>query len=129
MKIIAKNRKAVREALAHEGWRFSVVTSAKEFKEHRNACKMLHLPSGSESDCRVRSIRERLLRPIPWELHSWSFPRWLSFISKDARKKLQNHLPIAAEFCLKHGFVFLVGDVWADRVNGRWRVHRADAPA
>jgi hypothetical protein len=26
-------------------------------------------------------------------------------------------------------FDFLVGDVWAERVNGRWRVHRADGPA
>jgi len=129
MKAISKNRKAVREALAQEGWRFSVVSSSEEFSEHRNACRMLTLASGGESDCRVRSIRERLLRPIPWELRSWSFPRWLSYVSKSARKRLQNHLPIAAEFCLTHGFIFLVGDVWAERVNGRWRVHRDDAPA
>lgn len=129
MKLITRNRKAVREALAQEGWRFSVVCSTKEFQDHRESCRILTLPSGSESDCRVRTIRERLLRPIPWELRSWSFPRWLSYISKSARTNLQGHLPIVAEFCLTHGFIFLVGDVWAERVNGRWRVHRADGPA
>ena len=129
MRAISKNRKAVREALANEGWRFSVISSSKEFQQHRDSCRTLTLPSGTESDCRMRSIRERLLRPIPWELRSWNFPRWLSYISRAARKKMQNHLPIAAEFCLVHGFIFLVGDVWAERVNGRWRVHRADGPA
>ena len=129
MKAITRNRKAVREALRDEGWRFSLVSSVKEFHTHRDSCRLLSMPSGSESDSRVRSIRERLLRPVPWELRSWTFPRWLSYISKDARKRLQPHLPIAAEFCLTHGFIFLVGDVWAERVNGRWRVHRADAPA
>jgi hypothetical protein len=130
MKAITKSRKAVREALAQEGWRFSVVSSVKDFDAHRSACRTLTLPAGSESDNRVRSIREELLRPIPWELRSSGmYPRWLSYVSKGARKRLQNHLPIAAEFCLTHGFVFLSGDVWAERIGGRWRVHRADGPA
>ena len=129
MKAITRNRKAVREALAQEGWRFSLVSSVREFDEHRNSCRTLTLPSGTESDCRMRSIRERLLRPLPWELRSWMFPRWLSYISKDVRKKLQNHLPIAAEFCLIHGFIFLLGEIWAERIAGRWRVHRVDGPA
>jgi hypothetical protein len=129
MKAISRNRKAVREALRGEGWRFSLTSSVEEFSRHRHNCRILHLPSGDESDSRVRSIREELLRPVPWELRSWSFPRWLSYLSRTARKKLQNHLPIAAEFCLAHGFIFLLGEVWAERVNARWRVHRADAPA
>ena len=129
MKAITRNRKAVREALRGEGWRFSTVSSVAEFEGHRNSCRTLTLPSGTESDCRMRSIRERLLRPLPWELRSWMFPRWLSYISKSARKKLQNHLPIAAEFCLTHGFIFLLGDIYAERITGRWRVHRTDGPA
>jgi hypothetical protein len=129
VKAIAKNRNAVREALANEGWRFSVISSTKEYQQHRDSCRMLSLPSGTESDSRVRTFREELLRPIPWEIRSWYFPRWLGYISKAARKKMQHHLPIAAELCLTHGFIFLVGDVWAERVNGRWRVHRADGPA
>jgi hypothetical protein len=69
------------------------------------------------------------LREIPWELRGQPFPRWLSYISKEARKRLQPHLPVAAEFCLTHGFIFLVGEVWAERNAGRWRLHRTDAPA
>ena len=129
MKVISKNCKAVREALAHEGWRFSLVSNLRELKEHHHTCRGLILPSGSESDNRVRSIRERLLRQLPWELHGQPFPRWLSYISKDARKRLQPHLPVAAEFCLTHGFIFLVGDVWAERSARRWGLHRPDGPA
>src|SRR5712692_8755450 len=129
MKVISKSRKAVREALAHEGWRFSLVSHLRELKEHQDTCRGLTLPSGSESDNRVRSIRERLLRQLPWELHGQPFPRWLSYISKDARKRLQPHLPLAAEFCLTHGFIFLVGEIWAERQAGRWRIHRTDGPA
>jgi hypothetical protein len=129
MKAISKSHKAVREALAQEGWRFSLVSSVEEFKKHRNGCRTLTLPCGSESDNRVRTIREQVLRPIPWELRGEPFPRWLSYISKDARRSLQQHLPIAAEFCLAHGFIFLLGEVWAERNAGRWRVHRTDGPA
>ncbi len=129
MKAISKNRRALRETLAGEGWRFSLVSTLKEFHEHRDDCRGLTLPAGSESDCRVRSIRERLLRQLPWEIRGQPFPRWLSYISKDARRRLQPHLPIAAEFCLIHGFVFLAADVWAERNAGRWRIHRADGPA
>lgn len=129
MKAISKSRKAVREALAHEGWRFSLVSSIKELHQHRDACRGLGLPAGSESDCRVRTIRERLLRALPWELRAQPFPRWLSFISKEARRRLQDHLPVAAEFCLTHGFIFLVAEVWAERNAGRWRIHRPDGPA
>lgn len=129
MKVISTNRRAVREALAKEGWRFSVVSGMGDLREHRDACRGLALPAGSESDCRVRTILETLLRQLPWELRGQPFPRWLSYISKDARKRLQPHLPLAAEFCLIHGFVFLVGEVWADRSAGRWRVHRAEGPA
>src|SRR4029077_12692005 len=52
-----------------------------------------------------------------------------SFISKSARKRLQPNLPLAAEFCLIHGFIFLVGNVWAERQGGMWRTHREDGPA
>ena len=38
-------------------------------------------------------------------------------------------MPVAADFCLVHGFVFLVGEVWGERRNSRWRIHRADGPA
>src|SRR6266481_1696591 len=123
MKAISKDRKAVREALAQEGWRFSLVSSLKEFKEHSNSCRTLTLPAGSESDNRIRTIREALLRPVPWEFRSQPLPRWLSYVSKAARKRLQLHLPIAAEFCLAHGFIFLLGEVWAERTAQRWRVH------
>ncbi len=129
MKAITKRRKAVREALAGEGWRFLLVSSAEELKRHRDSCRRLDLPAGSESDSRVRSIREGLLRQLPWEIRGQPFPRWLSFISKEARKRLQPYLPVSAEFCLTHGFVFLVGDVWAERTARVWRVHCADAPA
>ncbi|GEM_PF-1855810 len=129
MKAIEKSSKAVREALSREGWRFSLVSSVKDLNAHRRTCRHLTLPVGGESDNRVRTIRERLLRQLPWELRGQPFPRWMSYISKDARRRLQPNMPLAAEFCLIHGFVFLVGDVWAERVNGRWRIHRADAPA
>lgn len=129
MKAIEKSSKAVREALAREGWRFSLVSSVKELNDHRRTCRHLTLPVGGESDNRVRTIRERLLRQLPWEIHGQPFPRWMSYISKEARKRLQPHMPLAAEFCLIHGFIFLVGDVWAERSAGRWRVHRVDAPA
>ncbi len=129
MKAISKNQRAVRDALAQEGWRFSLVSSVKELTEHRNACRTIVLPAAAESDNRVRTIREQCLRQIPWELQRKRSSRWLSYISKDARKRLQPHLPLAADFCLIHGFVFLVADVWAERSAGRWRVHRADGPA
>jgi hypothetical protein len=129
MKAISKSRKAVREALAQEGWRFSLVSSVQEFHQHRNACRTLDLPAGTESDNRLRTIREILLRPIPWDFRRQTSSRWLSYISRDARRRLQPHLPIAAEFCLAHGFVFLVGDIWAERLASRWRVHRPDGPA
>ena len=129
MKAISKSRRAVREALAHEGWRFSLVSHLRELKEHQDTCRGLTLPAGSESDSRVRSIRERLLRQLPWELRGQPFPRWLSYISKEARKRLQPHLPVAAEFCLTHGFIFHLGEVWAERNAGRWGIHRADGPA
>ena len=129
MKAISKNPRAMREALAREGWRFSLTSSLADLNEHRKACRGLTLPVGSESDGRVRTIRERLLRQLPWELRGQPFPRWLSYISREARKRLQPHLPLAAEFCLIHGFIFLMGEVWAERQAGRWRVHRTDAPA
>lgn len=129
MQAISKSRRAVREALAAEGWRFSLVSAARELAEHRDACRGLTLPAGSESDCRVRTVRERLLRQLPWELRGQPFPRWLSYISKEARRRLQPHLPVAAEFCLIHGFLFLAGEVWAERNAGRWRIHRPDGPA
>jgi hypothetical protein len=129
MKIVARNRHAVRQALSNEGWRFSVTSSLKELRQHRLTCRALHLPGGTESDCRVRSIREALFRQIPWDVRGQAFPRWLSFVSKDARRRLQPHLPIAADFCLMHGFVFLAGEVWAERTGGRWRIHRLDGPA
>jgi len=129
MKVITKNRKAVREALAQEGWRFSLVSSVEELQRHHDACRTLTLPAGYESDSRLRTIREELLRPVPWEFGRQSSSRWLSYISRDARKRLQPHLPIAAQFCLAHGFIFLLGDVWAERHQGRWRMHRTDGPA
>lgn len=129
MKAICKNQRAVREALAREGWRFSLVSSLADLNKHRNTCRHLTLPACNESDNRVRTIRERLLRQLPWELRGQPFPRWLSYISKEARKLLQLHMPLAAEFCLTHGFIFLVGEIWAERQNARWRIHRPDAPA
>lgn len=129
MKAICKNQRAVREALAREGWRFSLVSSIADFNKHRNTCRHLTLPVGNESDNRSRTIRERLLRQLPWELRGQPFPRWLSYISKEARKLLQLHMPLAAEFCLTHGFIFLVGEIWAERQARRWRVHRTDGPA
>ena len=129
MRAISANRRAVREALAHEGWRFALVGSPGELKRHRDSCRTLTLPVGNESDNRSRTIREGLLAQLPWEVRGQPFPRWLSYISKSARKRLQPNLPLAAEFCLVHGFVFLVGNVWADRQGGRWRTHRADGPA
>lgn len=129
MKAISKSRKAVREALAEEGWRFTLVGSVRELVAHRNSCRRLNLPAGSESDSRVRTIREQLLRQLPWDLQGQSLTRWLSYISRQARKRLQPHLPIGGEFCLSHGFVFLVGDVWAERNANRWGVHHTEGPA
>jgi hypothetical protein len=129
MRAISANRRAVREALAQEGWRFALVGSSEELKQHRNSCRTLSLPVGSESDSRSRTIREELVAQLPWEVRGQPFPRWLSYLSKSTRKQLQPNLPLAAEFCLVHGFVFLVGNVWAERQNGRWRPHCADGPA
>jgi hypothetical protein len=129
MLAISANRRAVREALANEGWRFAIVGSREELNHHRESCRRLYLPVGYESDNRSRSIREQLVGQVPWEVRGQPYPRWLSYISKAARKQLQLHLPLAAEFCLRHGFTFLVGNVWGERMNGRWRVHRADGPA
>ncbi len=129
MRAISANRRAVREALAREGWRFALVGSSEELKQHRNSCRTLSLPVGSESDNRSRTIREALIAQLPWEVRGQPFPRWLSYISKSTRKQLQPNLPLAAEFCLIHGFVFLVGNVWAERRNDRWRPHCANGPA
>lgn len=129
MRAIRLNRKAVREALRQEGWRFALSHSLTEFKRHRDACRSLTLPVGSESDNRVRTVREQLVRQLPWDMREQPFPRWLSYISKSARKRLQPHLPLACEFCLIHGFTFLVGELWGERQGNRWRVHRADGPA
>ena len=129
MRAISANRRAVREALAHEGWRFAIVGSREELNHHRECCRRLYLPVGDESDNRSRSIREALVAQLPWEVRGQPYPRWLSYISKGARKQLQLHLPLAAEFCLTHGFTFLVGNVWGERMNGRWRTHRTDGPA
>jgi len=128
MRVISANRRAVREALANEGWRFALVGSTEELKRHQKSCRTLSLPVGYESDNRLRTIREVLLRR-PWEVRGQPFPRWLSYISKGARKQLQPNLPLAAEFCLVHGFILLVGNVWAEREGGIWRVHREDGPA
>ncbi len=129
MRAISANRRAVRQALAHEGWRFALVGSLEELKLHQDSCRTLNLPVGNESDNRSRTIREEILAQLPWEVRGQPFPRWLSYISKSARKRLQPNLPLAAEFCLIHGFVFLIGKVWAERQAGVWRVHRADGPA
>jgi hypothetical protein len=129
MRAISANRRAVREALANEGWRFALVGSSAELKQHQKSCRTFSLPVGYESDNRSRTIREGLLRRLPWEVRGQPFPRWLSYISKSARKQLQPNLPIAAEFCLIHGFIFLVGDVWAERQGTVWRTHRANGPA
>ena len=129
MRAISANRRAVREALAHEGWRFALVGSSEELKQHRNSCRTLSLPVGNESDNRSRTIREGLLAQLPWEVRGQPFPRWLSYLSKSTRKRLQPNLPLAAEFCLIHGFVFLIGNVWAERQGDRWRTHRTDGPA
>src|ERR1700738_5416016 len=66
MLAISANRRAVREALAHEGWRFALVGSTEELKRHRQSCRTLTLPVGSDSDNRSRTIREVLLRQLPW---------------------------------------------------------------
>src|SRR5260370_22941496 len=129
MLAISANRRAVREALAHEGWRFVLVGSVEELKQHQKSCRTLSLSVGSESDNRSRTIREVLLRRLPWEVRGQPFPRWLSFISKSTRKRLQPNLPLAAEFCLIHGFIFLVGNIWADRQGGMWRAHREGGPS
>ena len=130
MHAISANRRAVREALAQEGWRFALVGSSEELKQHRNSCRTLSLPVGNESDNRSRTIREELVAQLPWEVRGQPFPRWLSYLSKSTRKQLQPNLPLAAEFCLVHGFVFLIGNVWAERQGGgRWRPHCSDGPA
>jgi Domain of unknown function (DUF6745) len=129
MLAISANRGAVREALAHEGWRFALVGSVEALKHRGKSCRTITLPVGAESTDHSRTIREGLLRRMPWELRSQPYPRWLTYISTTARKKLQPHLPLAAEFCLTHGFTFLVGNMWAERQNGQWRPHRENAPA
>jgi hypothetical protein len=129
MRAISANRRAVREALAQEGWRFALVGSVGELKLHQKSCRRLSLPVGNESDNRSRTIREALIAQLPWEVRMQRFPRWLSYISKSTRKRLQPNLPLAAEFCLVHGFVFLVGNVWAERQGNIWRTHSASGPA
>src|SRR5712691_769603 len=129
MRAISANRRAVREALANEGWRFALVGSPEELKVHRTSCRTLSLPVGNESDNHSRTIRETMVARLPWEVRGQPFPRWLSYVSKTARKRLQPNLPLAAEFCLIHGFVFLVGNVWAERQGGIWRTHRENGPA
>ena len=129
MHAISANRRAVREALANEGWRFALVGSTEELKKHQKSCRTFSLPVGYESDNRSRTIREGLLRRLPWEVRGQPFPRWLSYISKSARRQLQPNLPLAAEFCLVHGFIFLVGNVWAERQGRIWRTHRENGPA
>ena len=129
MLAIRTNRKAVREALAHEGWRFTLTASLAEFRAHRNTCRTLTLPVADESVNRSRTIRERLVGQLPWDLREQPYPRWLSYISKSARKRLQPHLPLGAQFCLTHGFTFLVGDLWAERQRNGWQIHRSGAPA
>jgi len=83
----------------------------------------------NESDNRSRTIREELLAQLPWEVRGQPFPRWLSYLSKSTRKQLQPNLPLASEFCLIHGFVFLIGNVWAERQGSIWRTHRENGPA
>ncbi len=129
MRVISINRKAVREALAEEGWRFALTYSLAEFRRHHDRCRGLTLPVVNESENRSRTIRERLLRQVPWDLRGQPYPRWLSYISPKARKRLQPHLPLGCEFCLTHGFTFLVGDLWGERRQDGWRIHRADGPA
>jgi len=129
MRAISANRRAVREALAQEGWRFALVGSVEELNSHRKTCRRLSLPVGAESENRSRTIREELLRELPWEVRGQPFPRWLSYISKSTRKQLQPNLPLAVEFCLVHGFIFLIGNVWAERRDGRWRTHCEGGPA
>src|SRR6266704_2440066 len=74
MRAISANRRAVREALAHEGWRFALVGSIEELKQHQKSCRTLSLPVGSESDNRSRTIREVLLRRLPWEVRGQPLP-------------------------------------------------------
>ena len=129
MRLVRMNRKAVREALADEGWRFTLTDSQAEFKQHHAECRGLTLPVASESTNRSRTIREQLVGQLPWDMRGQPFPRWMSYISREARKRVQPNLPLAAQFCLTHGFTFLVGDVWAERQQNGWRIHRADGPA
>ena len=129
MRAISANRRAVREALAEEGWRFAIVGSSQELKHHRSSCRTLGLPVGNESDNRSRTIREGLLAPASLGSSRTAVSRWLSYISKSARKRLQPNLPLAAEFCLTHGFIFLVGNVWAEGRGDAWRAHRENGPA
>src|SRR5713226_3332107 len=100
MRVIGPKRRAVREALAEEGWRFALVRSLAELHHHRDTCRGLTLPVSGESTNRSRTIRERLVGQLPWELRGQPHPRWLSYISAKARKRLQPHLPLAAGFCL-----------------------------
>ena len=129
MRAISANRRAVREALAHEGWRFALVGSIAELDRHQKSCRTLALPVGYESDNRSRTIREGLIARLPWEIRRHGFPRWLGYLSKTTRKRIQPYLPLAAEFCLTHGFIFLVGNIWAERQENGWRTHRMDGPA
>lgn len=129
MRVISTSPKAVREALAEEGWRFALTRSVAEFTRHRESCRRLSIPVGAESNNRSRTTSEVLVRQLPWDARGQPFPRWLSYISRSARKALQPYLPLAAEFCLLHGFTFLVGELWGERQGGRWRIHRADGPA
>ena len=129
MRLVTPNRKAVREALAQEGWRFALVDSLADFKNRHDDCRTVWLPVGNESENRSRTIREQVVRQLPWEVRGQPFPRWMSYISPGTRKRLQPYMPLAAEFCLIHGFVFLVGEVWAERHRRAWRIHRADGPA
>jgi hypothetical protein len=41
MRAISANRRAVREALAREGWRFAVVGSLEDLKHHRDSWRTL----------------------------------------------------------------------------------------
>lgn len=65
MRVVSASRKAVREALAGEGWRFALTRSAAEFRMHRDRCRGLTFSVGHESDNRSRTIRERLVGPEP----------------------------------------------------------------
>ena len=78
MRLVRMNRKAVREALADEGWRFTLTDSQAEFKQHHAECRGLTLPVASESTNRSRTIREQLVGQLPWDMRGQPFPRWMS---------------------------------------------------